>query len=93
MNALLPLLENLAGPYGIAGVVLALTSYSLVRHALPKLIEKGPDYIAQLTAYRVAMAALDATSTARQEQVNPPLIFPSRMSREISPPDEERRAA
>jgi len=96
MTSLLPLLENLAGPQGFVGVVLALTSYSLVRHVLAKLVEKGPDYIEQLTAYRVAMAQLKQAEVALPpEPSGPVLVFPSRTTvrRETELTEEERRAA
>jgi hypothetical protein len=60
MMSLLPLLERLTDAQSLACGIGAVTLHAFVRHALPKLIDRGPAYIEQVTAYKIAMHRLRA---------------------------------
>jgi hypothetical protein len=94
MMSLLPLLERLTDAQNLACGIGAVTLHALARHALPKLIDKGPAYIEQVTAYKIAMHALRREKDAPAVVSSPPIVFPSRRQRPGAGHAEmEKRAA
>ncbi|MEA3000848.1 MAG: hypothetical protein QOK17_2681 [Sphingomonadales bacterium] len=95
MMSVLPILERLSDAQHLAASGFGtLTVYVLVRHVLRPLIEKGPDYIAQLVAYKIAMAGLQQARQAPGSSSDRVLVLPSRPGlREGAPAQGEKRAA
>jgi hypothetical protein len=78
MMSLLPLLERLTDAQNLACGIGAVTLHAFARHALPKLIDRGPAYIEQVTAYKIAMHALRREKDAPAVVSSPPIVFPLR---------------